>query len=106
METNEDYLIGQASGELKKPSEWIEDELHFFSELKKSEATNPKLANEKLTVPSDNFFLIKKFNSMPLENHKYEFLFILNFFSVYMEESVDAIEKVNPNLLKLIFVGP
>jgi hypothetical protein len=76
-----------------KTSESFQDEIKSFSELRNNQ-TEFDLYEDKLTAPTDNFFISKKLKSTPLETEKHEFLFVLNFFATYLNEDIDSIEKV------------
>ncbi len=59
--------------------------------------------NEKgLHIPTacDNFYVSKKVSSISTSEYKLEFLFLLNFFSIYFDEPIDELEKVSQNILK------
>jgi hypothetical protein len=70
-----------------------EEAIYWNKILKKSENPNDK----GLHIPTacDNFYVSKKVSSISTSEYKIEFLFLLNFFSIYIDEPIDELEKVS-----------
>jgi len=90
-------------------SPFFSQELEFVSQhqdlvANPNENHNQNEEEEQIAMPlpCDNYFIYKKFQSIPTNKIKNEFLFLLNLFSAYLLEPVEDILNVN-NLVFLCF---
>lgn len=93
-------------------SKFFTEEIEFFSQFWKEnngfdDGTLEGIDNAEdvdLPLPADNYFIYKKLKSTPDEKIKHEFMFLINIFSVYLQESVEDILKVASSYCKSIYV--
>jgi len=96
IEVAENFLSKQTKKfKPKKISSFFNEELQFVSENYKTlDTINEDDVAVDFPLPCDNYFIYSLFNSVPDEKIKHEFLFLINIFSVYMQEPLEDILKV------------
>jgi len=107
--TNATLFDHQASNKAKI-STFFSQELEFVSKHQdlvnsKKESFEEEEEQVAMPLPCDNYFIYKKFQSIPNHKIKYEFLFLLNLFSAYLLEPLEdlhnALKFIDKHLIEL-----
>ncbi len=91
-------LFDHKSSKEYKISPFFSQELEFVSKHQDLAVNNQDEGEEEeqiaMPLPCDNYFIYKKFQSIPTNKIKNEFLFLLNLFSAYLLEPLEDILNV------------